>query len=114
MSDEAGWGAAQALRDALDESECDPDGEWRRDVEPRLELEWVVLSGLANTTILATREGVEQVKSAMEELLAPYVLRKDAPAGEVPDDARLVRIRHHVLPALASQDGGGDGGDGSA
>jgi hypothetical protein len=64
--------------------------------------------------ILATREELVQVESAMEELLAPYVLRKDARAGEVPGDARLVRIRRHVLPALASQDGedGGDGGDG--
>ena len=74
-------------------------------VEPHLELEWLALSGLSNTTILATREELERVEDAIEELLAPYVLRKDAPAGEVPDGARLVRIRRHVLPAAAEPDG---------
>src|SRR5690242_4511470 len=34
VSDEAGRRASQALRDALDESEGDQVGEWRRDVEP--------------------------------------------------------------------------------
>src|SRR5579859_4521924 len=96
VDDEVGRHAARALRDILDEAEGDQVGDWRREVEPHLELEWLVLSGLANTTILATREELEQVEDAMEELLAPYVLRKDAPAGEVPDGARLVRIRRHV------------------
>ena len=61
------------------------------------------LSGLANTTILATREELEQLDAAMEQLLAPYVLRKDAPADDVPAAARTVRIRRHVLPAAAAQ-----------
>jgi hypothetical protein len=104
VEDEAGRGAAQALRDVLDASEGDPVGEWRREVEPHLDLAWLALSGLANTTILVTRTELEQVEMAMEELLAPYVLRKDAPAAEVPDGARMVRIRRHVLPAARAQD----------
>lgn len=105
VNDAAGRRAAQALRDILDETEGDQVGDWRRDVEPYLELEWLALSGLANTTILATREELEHVEAVMEELLAPYVLRKDAPACDVPDQARVVRIRRHVLPAAAAQDG---------
>jgi DNA-binding transcriptional ArsR family regulator len=107
VSDEVGRRAARALRDALDEAEGDQVGTWRREVEPHLELEWSALSGLANTTILVTREELEQVEDAMEALLAPYVLRKDGPAEEVPEGARLVRIRRHVLPAAAEQDVGG-------
>lgn len=101
VNDEVGRRAAQALRDTLEELEGDQVGSWQRDVEPHLELEWVALSGLADTTILATREELEQVEGAMEELLAPFVLRKDAAAEDVPDDARLVRILRHVLPAAA-------------
>jgi len=106
VNDEVGRHAARALRDTLDEAEGDQVGNWRREVEPHLELEWLALSGLANTTILATRKELKQLEDAMEELLAPYVLRKDAPADEVPDGARLVRIRRHVLPTVAEQDGG--------
>jgi DNA-binding transcriptional ArsR family regulator len=111
VDDEVGRRAAQALRDAIDATEGDQVSDWRRDVEPHLELEWLALSGQANTTILVTREELEQVEAAMEELLAPYVLRKDAPAVEVPDEARVVRIRRHVLPAATTQDGSGDEDD---
>lgn len=100
VNDDAGRSAARALRDAIDATEGDQVDEWRRDVEPRLELEWSALSGLANTTILVTRDELEQVEAGIEELLAPYVLRKDAPAEDVPDGARMVRVRRHVLPAL--------------
>jgi DNA-binding transcriptional ArsR family regulator len=105
LVDEAGRRAAGALRDALDASEGDQVGEWRRDVEPHLDLAWLSLSGLTNTTILVTREELARAEAAMEEILMPYVLRKDAPADEVPDGARMVRIRRHVLPAAEARAG---------
>lgn len=108
VDDEAGRRAAQALREALDATEGDQVGDWRRAVEPHLELEWLALSGLSNTTILVTLNELEQVEAAIEGLLAPYVLRKDAPVVDVPDEARMVRIRRHVLPAAAAPDGNGD------
>jgi DNA-binding transcriptional ArsR family regulator len=111
VDDEAGRRAAQYLRDVIDVSEGDQVGDWRREVEPYLELEWLALSGLANTTVLVTREELEQVEARIEELLSPFVLRKDVPAEEVPHGARLVRIRRDVLPGAASSDcTGGDGG----
>lgn len=109
VDDEAGRRAAQALREALDATEGDQVGDWRRDVEPHLELEWLAVSGLSNTTILVTREELEQVEAAIEGLLAPYVLRKDAPVEDVPEGARTVRIRRQVLPAAAAPDVSGDG-----
>ena len=57
------------------------------------------LSGRADTTILVTRDELAELDAAVERLLAPYVLRKDAPPGDVPEGARSVRIRRHVLPA---------------
>lgn len=107
VKDEVGRRAARALREVLDATEGDQVGNWRRDVEPLLELEWLDLSGLSDTTIVATREELEQVETAMEQLLAPYVLRKDAPAVDVPHTARLVRIRRHVLPSAAAWDRSG-------
>jgi DNA-binding transcriptional ArsR family regulator len=104
VDDEAGRGAAQALRDVLDASEGDPAGEWRRQVEPHLDLAWLGLAGLSDTTILVTHSELEQIEAAMEELLAPYVLRKDAPAAEVPEGARMVRIRRRVLPEARARD----------
>jgi hypothetical protein len=111
VEDEVGRRAAQSLRDVIDASEGDQVGGWRREVEPHLELEWIALSGLADTTLLVTREELEQVEAAIEELLSPYVLRKDVPAEELPRGARLVRIRRDVLPAAAPSEG--TGGDGS-
>lgn len=110
VDDEAGRRAAQSLRNVIDASEGDPVGDWRREVEPHLELEWLAMSGLADTTILATLAELEQVEAAIEDLLSPYVLRKDVSAEEVPPGARLVRIRRDVLPAASSDGTGGDGG----
>jgi DNA-binding transcriptional ArsR family regulator len=105
VEDEAGRRAARALRDALDQTEGDQVADWRRDDEPHLDLAWLALSGLANTTILVTQEELAGVEDAIEALLAPYVLRKDAPPDEVPDGARMVRIRRHVLPRADRSDG---------
>jgi DNA-binding transcriptional ArsR family regulator len=98
VEDEAGRRAAHALRSALDATEGDPVGAWRRDVEPRLDLAWLTLAGLSDTTVLVTRDELREIEESVEQLLAPYVLRKDAPAADVPGDARQVRIRRHVLP----------------
>lgn len=98
VTDEPGRQAARALTSALEQSEGDVVGDWHRDVEPRLDLAWLPVAGRANTTILVTLAELERLEAAMEELLAPYVLRKDVPATDVPDDARTVRILRHVLP----------------
>lgn len=84
VEDEVGYRAARALREVIDASEGDQVGDWRREVEPHLELEWIALSGLADTTVLVTHEELAQVETAIEELLSPYVLRKDAPTKNYP------------------------------
>lgn len=113
VTDETGRRASRALRDAIDAAEGDAVGDWRREVEPVLDPEWWDLSGLSDTTILATREELEHIEAAMEELLASYVLRKDAPAADFPAGARLVRIRRHVMPS-AAEPGRGGGRDGTS
>lgn len=77
---------------------------WESEIEPQLEGEWLALSGLANTRILATAAELADVEARIEEVLAPYVLRKDDP-GDRPEGVRGVRILRYVLPGL-DEDGG--------
>ena len=65
------------LMAAMEQVEGDLPGAWRRDVEPHLEDEWRDLSGRASTRILVTPAELRAFEAAIEQLLAPYVLRKD-------------------------------------
>ena len=100
-SDEPARDAQRALWAAIEQVEGDLVSAWAREVEPHLELAWLTASGRANTTVLVTLEELKGIEAAIEELLAPYVLRKDAPATEVPDAARLVRLLRYTLPGPA-------------
>jgi len=112
VENETGRRAARRLQELVAATEGDEVADWQRDVEPTLELDWWDLSGLSDTTILVTRAELEQLAVSMEELLAPFVLRKDAPAHEIPAGARDVRIRRHVMPSAATQDRRAGGVDG--
>lgn len=96
-ADDSGQDAASLLsRVMFDQAEHLP-AEWARDAEPLLEPQWRRSSGLSNTTFVATAEEVEAIEAAIEDVLAPYVLRK----GKEPttEDARRVRMLRYVLPS---------------
>jgi DNA-binding transcriptional ArsR family regulator len=94
--DDAGRDAATLLsRVMFDHAEGLP-GRWAREAEPLLEDEWRRSAGLSNTTFLATADEVAGIEAAIEELLAPYVLRKGESVS-VPG-ARAVRMLRYVLP----------------
>lgn len=99
--DPEGWAAATALTRVIEAVEGDLVQTWREEAEPYLEPEWRHLSGRASTRILATAHELAELDRAMEALLAPYVLRKDAPAASLPAGIRSVRILRHVLPEAA-------------
>jgi hypothetical protein len=77
----------------------DLPGRWAREAEPLLEDDWRRSAGLSNTTFVATADELAEVELAIEELLAPYVLRKSRSA-EVPG-GRNVRMLRYVLPESA-------------
>lgn len=95
--DPASREASSALRSVIEQAEGDLVAAWEREVQPQLELAWYAASGRANTTVLVTLEELAAIESAIEELLAPYVLRKDAGAT-VPIGARMVRLLGYTLP----------------
>ncbi|GAA0616429.1 helix-turn-helix transcriptional regulator [Kribbella sandramycini] len=66
---------------------------WQAETEPTLEPEWARIPGVSNTQVLITLAEAEQLTeelaAAVEQILAPYVRRRDE--GETPDGARPVR-----------------------
>ncbi len=100
-TDESGQDAQRLLARVLEQVEGDLVGQWSAEIEPHLERQWRALAGRANTTVLVTLDELAELEHRIEELLAPFVLRKDAEASEVPDGARPVRLIRHTLPGLA-------------
>ena len=82
---------AEMLNQALEAAQ-----QWLVETEPTLDPEWSRLAGSANTLVVLTPAEAEAIESAIEQLLAPYVQRRDA--GETPEDARPVRYLRISLP----------------
>ena len=95
-TDEAGRDAATLLSHVLF-AQADPlPRTWARETEPLLEDEWRRSAGLSNTTVVVTAEELAEVEAAIEQLLAPYVLRKAH--RETVAGGRTVRMLRYVLP----------------
>lgn len=88
--------AGRLLRAEMMSQALDTAQHWLSDVEPVLDPEWSRLAGSSNTLLAVTREEAEAIESAIEDLLAPYVQRRDQ--GAVPADARAVRVIRLSLP----------------
>lgn len=111
-ADDGGQDAASLLsRTMFDQAEPLPRA-WAREVEPLLEPEWRRSAGLSNTTIVATPDELDGLEAAIEQLLAPFVLRKSGdgstaadpgegadPAGDDRAAPRRVRLLRYVLPS---------------
>jgi DNA-binding transcriptional ArsR family regulator len=95
-SDDGGRDAATLLSHVLFEQAESLPGRWVRDVEPVLEDEWRRSAGLSNTTFLATADELAELEAAIEELLAPFVLRRAN--RESLHGARNVRMLRYLLP----------------
>ena len=98
-SGDDGIEAARALERVMESVDGDIVGRWREEDESRLEPQWRRLSGRANTRIVVTPTELEEIETAIERVLAPYVLRKDDPDETYPPEARWVRLLRYTLPA---------------
>jgi DNA-binding transcriptional ArsR family regulator len=74
--------------------------QWVTEVEPVLEPEWFRLSGTSNTTVALTPAELAALAGQIDELIAPYVHRREADA---PPEARRVRILRHYLPEASHE-----------
>ena len=88
--------AGRLLRTEMMNQVLEAAQQWLVETEPNLDPEWSRLAGSANTLLMLTLAEAEAIENAIEELLAPYVQRRDA--GDVPDDARPVRHLRISLP----------------
>lgn len=95
--------AGQILREAIEAANGDVVGDWHRDVEPDLPARWRAVAGRSDTRVLVTPEEADELESAIEALLAPYVLRKHDPPSS-PAGVRTVRLLRHTLPDAENGD----------
>jgi DNA-binding transcriptional ArsR family regulator len=95
--------AGRLLQQVIQKVEGDLVQRWERDTAPHLEPHWLDLAGRASTRVLVTPDELRDLESAIESLIAPYVVRKDTP-DDVPDGARGVRLLHHTLPEASPGD----------
>ncbi|KAB1929384.1 helix-turn-helix domain-containing protein [Micromonospora noduli] len=95
-----GQSASQQLRGEMFARNADAPQQWLLHEEPRLDPEWRTLAGMADTRFVATADELRQLEESIEELIAPYVRRKE---GSAPPDARIVRMLRYLLPELGDE-----------
>jgi DNA-binding transcriptional ArsR family regulator len=91
--DPEGQAAARKLTAVMMLAYDDLPGRWVAETEPRLELEWARAAGLFHARVTLTPDELIGVQQGLEDVLAPYLTRDDAPS-----DARPVRILGYFLP----------------
>ncbi|MFI5734746.1 ArsR/SmtB family transcription factor [Kribbella sp. NPDC051587] len=69
---------------------------WLAETEPGLDPPWSRAADSANTRLVITPEEAEEIGSAIEQVLAPYVQRRNT--EEAPEGAASVRYLHLLLP----------------
>ena len=85
--------AAQMLADQVYAAAQEQVREWMATTRDTLPAEWLRVSGLSNTRVKLTAAETEAIANQIDEMLAPYVLREEAPP-----DARFVRVLRQYLP----------------
>jgi DNA-binding transcriptional ArsR family regulator len=88
--------AGRLLRAEMMNQALETARQWLAETEPLLEPEWSRVASSASTRLVVTRDEAEAIESAIEELLAPYVQRRDQ--GDTPPGARTVRHLRMALP----------------
>ena len=68
---------------------------WMAEDEPRLDGDWLRVSGHSNARMTMTVEEAAELDAQMEKLLEPYVTRD---SSDAPGDARRVRWLRYVMP----------------
>ncbi len=100
--DDEGQAAASMLRGQLMAAGEDLVQTWLGEVAPRLEGQWQKVGGSANTRVVVTAEEAGDIHARIEEILAPYVVRRDHEAD--PAGSRGVRILRYFLPEADDAD----------
>jgi DNA-binding transcriptional ArsR family regulator len=95
--------AARALSEHLFARSTELPRRWLEDVEAGLDPAWRRLAGLANTRVVVSDQELERIGDAIEQILAPYVLRGP---DERPTGSRGVRLLRYVLPEADDEAGG--------
>jgi DNA-binding transcriptional ArsR family regulator len=93
--DAEGQAAGRQLSRAMLLHYAEVPRQWVVDDEPGLELDWVRAAGLLNARVLLTSDELRDLQDGLERLLEPFIRREP---GDVPAEARRVRILSYFLP----------------
>jgi len=88
--------AGRLLRTEMMSQALDQIQQWMLDAEPALDPEWSPVTGSSNTLLTVTPAEAAELENAIEQVLAPYVRRRDE--GTTPADAKPVRVIRMTLP----------------
>ncbi|MFD4874595.1 ArsR/SmtB family transcription factor [Streptomyces sp. NPDC058420] len=105
--DEEGRSAARVLTGEMFARNAELPLRWLMDTAPGLEPEWNRTARANNTRIVVTADELAALQDALEELIAPYVVREP---DRRPADARGVRLLMYALPEGAGDEGRVDEG----
>lgn len=94
-ADEEGRSAARLLAGEMFARNAELPLRWLTETAPELEPEWARLAGASNTRIVVTAAELAALKDALEELIAPYVVREP---DQRPPGSRDVRLLTYALP----------------
>ncbi|MEV6288815.1 helix-turn-helix domain-containing protein [Kribbella sp. NPDC051770] len=90
-----GTEAGRLLRAEMMNQALESAQQWLAETEPSLDPEWTRAVGSSNTLLFVTQDELESLENAIQDLLAPFVLR--GPDG-APAAARPVRHLRMSLP----------------
>jgi hypothetical protein len=93
--DPEGQAAARQLANVMLLQYADEPGRWVAEVEAQLELDWVRAAGLLNARVALTPDELRGIQEGLERLLEPFLTRD---AGDLPPEARRVRVLGYFLP----------------
>lgn len=93
--DEEGRSAARVLTGEMFARNAELPLRWLMHTAPELEPEWTRIARANNTRIVVTADELAALEDALEELIAPYVVREP---DRRPADGRGVRLLMYALP----------------
>jgi DNA-binding transcriptional ArsR family regulator len=93
--DPDGQRAARELSTVMMLAYDDLPRRWVAATEPLLDIEWARAAGLFNARVALTPDELRGLQEGLEDVLAPFLTREP---GDVPADARPVRVLGYFLP----------------
>lgn len=96
--DREGQEAGRVLRSQMINEALQHVARWDAEVQPTLDEPWVRAAGVSNTGVRLTPQETGELQAAIEQLLAPYLMRQTEETDAGAEQSRPVRVIRFFLP----------------